>query len=231
VAVIFAVMAEAVLDDRKRLGEILARSHAKYEAWRDSGMGPMANLVERVSALYPPLSHVGILKKWFGEKKGLVFSLLEECPGVHLHLAPPSDQAVLPVLVFKYDYRENPGAASFRLKLFSSDGPGLRSCGFRFETAERRGSPRPLAHVQGITVFQKDSRQAERSGAYKRSWLPETSPSFPLPASSPSGVAAWMLQSLYGLDTLQQEFQRDLRQVFWEEQLRGFRNGLGFPGG
>lgn len=124
--------------------------------------------------------------------------------GKCLFLEPETEQGMVPILLFRYDFARSIPEVRLRIALFLLDeNSELRAIGYRFESPEGEGIHH-YYHAQLITHFDSHRLPCPE-------WLPVKQPAFALDANSPSTLIVCLLISLYGFD-----FINELRTApFW----------------
>jgi hypothetical protein len=110
-------------------------------------------------------------------------------------LLPPIRRAsrFVPLLWMKYDLRTTPAAIGLHVTLFCLDQTELKAIGFRLENGE---GAHEFYHAQIVSDLGSSDVAHQ---LLCPAWIPDSQPSFPLPADCPVSLILCLILTLYGL--------------------------------
>ena len=138
------------------------------------------------------------IKKFFSSAKTADVNFFEENKVLYL---PPlkKDAEFVPIFSLSCNLSKNQSIARFRVILVSldeNDKTKLNGIGFRMETPDGTGI-HDFYHTQLIQQF-SPKQFGDKLQTKCLSWLPESQPSFPLPANCPVTLLLCLIVTLYG---------------------------------
>lgn len=197
-----------------------------------------------IYAEWPPLSRENIDVLFSGletESEPLVVDFLKSQRGAVLYLPPlEKDPDCVPILSLCCKLKETQSVAKLRVMLVKLDEKrkpdGIYGIGFRMETPERFNQDESLStnnqnlrtdnaggihdfhHAQLIQKFGQ-SKLDDKLKIDCPVWIPQTQPSFPLPAECPVTLLLCMIITLYGRKYYEQFCIN--HEIFEIEQYKG----------
>ena len=198
-----------------------------------------------IFAEWPPLARedIEVLFKLAKTEPEPVVDFLQSQRGQVLYLPPlEKDPDCVPILSLYFKLKETQSIAKLRVLLVSLDEnrkpDGIYGIGFRMETPERRNqnvspttSDQSLDTVDIYGAHDFHHAQLIRKFGQKKLddklqidcpiWLPESQPSFPLPADCPVTMLLCLIVTLYG-----RTYYNDFLSTYGTSELQEYQNKL-----
>jgi hypothetical protein len=206
-------MPKSVINEHTLLGKVVVRMLSRQEYWLAGASEPGLRLYSHVlSVCHNPYNSEEL-------ERLLASSPDEFTTKNRFVLLEPTDEDILPILTFSYNFTAKVPIVSLEVGMFHISGKKLDARGIRFETPHR-GSKHNYYHAQPLDAL--------RNGGFKLPSPPLLSakcPSFALNALNVGTLLFCVIVSLYGREKLD-DLQADLRAEGLGPQLRRFTQDL-----
>lgn len=201
-------------NEQSLLGKIVATMLSRQEHWAKGASGPGLKLYgEVLYVCHNPYNSEEL-------EKLLASSPDQFSTQNRFVLLEPTDENILPILTFSYDFTKKVPTVSLEVGMFQMGGKKLVADGIRFE-APHRGDKHNYYHAQPLDAL--------RNGGFKlpsrQPLLSARCPSFALNALNVGTLLLCLIVSLYGRKKLD-DVQAELQAEGFGPQLRRYTEDL-----